>query len=116
MSFGKGCFTILLSFLFVIGRADGGSVPLSEEAMALKKGIYQHYKGNYYEVIGVSHHSETLEEFVNYRQLYGDYGYWVRPIHMFYENVLTGDNQSIPRFRYIGDVGNMDTESRSVVN
>ena len=40
-------------------------------------GRYRHYKGNEYEVIGVARHSETLEEFVVYRALYGDHGLWL---------------------------------------
>ncbi|WP_299310797.1 DUF1653 domain-containing protein, partial [uncultured Halomonas sp.] len=42
-------------------------------------GIYAHYKGNRYEVLGLAHHSETEEPLVVYRALYGDYGLWVRP-------------------------------------
>ena len=67
----------------------------------MKLGKYQHYKGNFYEVIGVARHSETLEEMVLYKQLYGDEGCWVRPLKMFLENVSIG-NQQIPRFRYVG--------------
>jgi len=47
--------------------------------MTIKPGKYIHYKGNEYEVIGVAAHSETLEEMVVYRALYGDGGLWVRP-------------------------------------
>lgn len=55
--------------------------------------IYRHYKGKQYEVIGIAHHSETLEELVVYKALYEspDYGYgamWVRPRAMFEEEVL----------------------------
>jgi hypothetical protein len=58
----------------------------------MKLGKYQHYKGNFYEVIGVAHHSETLEELVVYRALYhhdvhGDNSLWVRPKAMFLETV-----------------------------
>lgn len=84
------------------------SIPLSDEAKSIKKGIYQHYKGAYYEVLGVSHHSETLEELVMYRMLYGDYGYWVRPVTMFCETVAGGDGQEMPRFNFIGEPGNFD--------
>lgn len=66
---------------------------------SIKLGRYQHYKGNFYEVIGVAKHSETLEELVVYRTLYGDGGLWVRPLEMFLETVeLSG--KSIPRFRF----------------
>ena len=58
----------------------------------MQPGIYRHYKGKQYEVIGIAHHSETLEELVVYKALYEspDYGYgamWVRPRAMFEEEV-----------------------------
>ena len=52
----------------------------------LKKGLYQHYKGNLYEVIDVAKHSETEEDMVIYRALYGNRGLWVRPLKMFTGN------------------------------
>ena len=55
--------------------------------MQVKKGIYKHFKGNEYEVIDVALHSETQEEFVIYRALYGEKKLWVRPISMFMEEV-----------------------------
>ena len=63
-------------------------------------GIYQHYKGNRYEVIGIARHSESLEEMVVYRALYADHGLWVRPAEMFAESVVV-NGESIPRFQYI---------------
>lgn len=60
-------------------------------------GRYRHYKGNYYEVVGVAHHSETGEELVVYRCLYGDRSLWVRPLAMFTETV-TVDGRKLPRF------------------
>ena len=51
------------------------------------RGIYRHYKGPLYEVIGVARHSETEEPLVVYRALYGDYGLWTRPLEMFLETV-----------------------------
>lgn len=53
----------------------------------IKPGRYRHYKGNEYEVIGVAKHSETLEEMVIYRALYGEFGLWVRPAKMWNESV-----------------------------
>lgn len=63
-------------------------------------GIYQHYKGNFYQVIGISRHSETLEIFVVYQQLYAGFGLWVRPAEMFLETI-TIDGKSMPRFKFI---------------
>ena len=68
---------------------------------ALEPGTYRHYKGNDYEVLGVAHHSETDEELVVYRALYGDGGLWVRPLTMFQETVLIG-GVTMPRFAPIG--------------
>jgi hypothetical protein len=67
----------------------------------LRLGRYRHYKGNEYEVLGVARHSETHEELVVYRPLYGDHGLWVRPKAMFCESV-TVDGQPVPRFRFLG--------------
>jgi hypothetical protein len=53
----------------------------------IRKGTYRHYKGNFYEVLDVGKHSETLEEVVIYRALYGNYDIWVRPLKMFAEDV-----------------------------
>lgn len=61
-------------------------------------GIYQHYKGQRYEVIDIAKHTETEEDFVVYRALYGEYGLWVRPLSMFVESV-TVDGETVPRFR-----------------
>ncbi len=68
----------------------------------MQKGIYKHYKGNMYEVIGVALHSETLEECVVYRALYHDKTYgenalWVRPKSMFCEDVIV-DGKTCQRF------------------
>ena len=66
-----------------------------------KTGRYRHYKGNEYEVVGIARHSETLEEHVVYRALYGDHGLWVRPRTMFEESVEAG-GQRVPRFAFLG--------------
>jgi hypothetical protein len=65
-------------------------------------GLYRHYKGKDYEVIGAARHSETLAPLVVYRPLYGtDPGLWVRPHAMFFETVFVG-GVAQPRFRLIG--------------
>ena len=64
----------------------------------MKPGRYRHYKGNDYEVLGVARHSETEEEYVVYRQLYGAGGLWIRPLGMFLESVTIGETV-VPRFR-----------------
>jgi hypothetical protein len=68
----------------------------------IKTGRYRHYKGNEYEVIDVACHSETEEEMVVYRKLYGDGSLWVRPLAMFIEDVSM-DGLMIPRFEWIGE-------------
>ncbi len=65
-------------------------------------GEYQHYKGGRYRVIGVAHHSETLEPLVVYQALYGDHSFWARPAMMFTETV-TINGVTKPRFRRIAD-------------
>lgn len=64
-------------------------------------GRYRHYKGNDYIVLGVARHSETDEEFVVYRQDYGDRSLWVRPKTMFVETVSVS-GQTVPRFERVG--------------
>ena len=60
-------------------------------------GLYRHYKGGEYEVIGVARHSETLEPLVVYRPLYNNTGWWVRPHHLFFE-LIEFDGRQQPRF------------------
>ena len=67
----------------------------------IRPGRYRHYKGNEYEVIGIARHSETEEELVVYRKLYGDSSLWVRPLAMFSGDVVV-DGQTVPRFAHIG--------------
>lgn len=70
----------------------------------VRPGRYRHYKGRDYQVIGMAKHSETAEQLVVYRCLYGDHSLWVRPAAMFCEAVELG-GESIPRFSYIGPMG-----------
>lgn len=69
---------------------------------SIKPGRYRHFKGNEYEVLGVARHSETEEELVVYRALYGDFGLWVRPVSMWNETVER-DGKTFRRFTYIGE-------------
>lgn len=68
----------------------------------IKLGRYRHFKGNEYEVLHVARHSETLEEMVVYRALYGEHGVWVRPASMWNETVVRDGAEHI-RFEFIGD-------------
>ncbi len=68
--------------------------------MMLKKGIYQHYKGQLYQVFHVATHSETEEKLAVYQCLYGDYSMWVRPLKMFTESV-TVEGKTVARFQLI---------------
>ena len=70
--------------------------------MELKPGKYRHFKGNEYELLFTARHSETLEEMVVYRALYGERGLWVRPASMWSE-LVERDGQTFRRFTYIGD-------------
>ena len=70
--------------------------------MSPEPGIYRHFKGNYYELLGVARHSETLEELVVYRALYGARGLWVRPLSMWNETVMK-DGKPVPRFVRVED-------------
>ena len=69
---------------------------------SIKPGRYRHFKGKEYEVLGVARHSETEEELVVYRALYGDCGLWVRPVSMWNETVER-DGKTFRRFTYIGE-------------
>lgn len=68
----------------------------------IKLGKYRHFKGNEYEVLAIAHHSETLEEMVVYRAIYGDHDIWVRPVSMWDETVER-DGKTYKRFTYIGE-------------
>lgn len=66
----------------------------------MKKGIYQHYKGKMYKVIGVATQSETLEKLVIYQAMYGKKKLWARPEKMFNEKVLIS-GKKVKRFIYV---------------
>ena len=67
--------------------------------MSIKPGIYTHFKGSQYEVLGTATHSETLEEMVLYRALAGDCALWVRPRSMW-DEVIERDGRQIKRFTH----------------
>ncbi len=67
--------------------------------MSIQLGRYRHYKGRYYDVIGLARHSETDELLVVYRPKYGERELWVRPLAMFTEMVRV-ENKDVPRFAY----------------
>ena len=67
----------------------------------IRPGSYRHFKGNEYEVLFTARHSETGEEMVVYRALYGEFGLWVRPASMWNETVER-DGRTCRRFTYIG--------------
>lgn len=75
---------------------------MSPKNNMIKLGVYEHYKGKYYEVLGVAKHSETLEDLVVYKKLYDDGGFWVRSLAMFVEDVEVG-GKIIPRFKLISE-------------
>jgi len=68
----------------------------------MKPGIYKHYKGNLYKIIGTAIHSETMEEMVVYQALYGEMGLWVRPLTMFNESVEI-EGKQVPRFEWLSN-------------
>ena len=68
----------------------------------IRLGKYRHFKGNEYEVIAIAKHSETTEDMVVYKALYGEGGLWVRPASMWNETVER-DGRVFKRFEYIGE-------------
>jgi len=74
----------------------------SSRKMEIKPGIYEHYKGHQYRVIGVAKHSETLEDLVIYEALYNNEmsKLWARPMAMFAGEVEV-DGKITPRFKFL---------------
>ena len=68
----------------------------------IQPGRYRHFKGNEYQVLGIARHSETLEDLVVYRALYGDGGLWVRPASMWTE-IIDRDDYHGPRFIWVAE-------------
>ena len=75
----------------------------TEQAHALVGREFVHFKGNRYRLEGFAKDSETLEEMVVYRALYGEGGLWVRPARMFFETIER-DGYHGPRFQLVGPV------------
>jgi len=73
-------------------------------------GIYKHYKGGYYGVIGIGKHSETYEEVVIYRDVDDEKKIWVRPIEMWFEEVIV-EGEKVCRFRKIDIIPPPDSGS-----
>ncbi|OTG94824.1 DUF1653 domain-containing protein [Acinetobacter sp. ANC 3832] len=67
----------------------------------IQRGIYQHYKGQLYQVFNVATHSESREKLVVYQCLYAEYSMWVRPLEMFLETVRLESGEVVPRFKLI---------------
>ena len=73
---------------------------MTEEQIGLVGREFLHFKGNRYRLEGFAKDSETLEEMVVYRALYGEHGLWVRPAKMFFETVER-DGKTMKRFELI---------------
>ena len=70
--------------------------------MTIELGKYQHFKGNFYQVLHVAKHSETQEEYVVYQPLYGEGGIWIRALTMF-DEVIERDGKTMRRFQKVDD-------------
>lgn len=107
---GRASITLPPFSSAVLAKSGGSASPVSNEpekrdepspAPTVRPGRYRHFKGKEYEVVGVAKHSESLEELVVYRQLYGEGGLWVRPLSMFLE-MVQANGKAVPRFEYLG--------------
>ena len=85
------------------GPDPGGNPALDLPTGDPRHGLYRHYKGGMYQVLGLLRHSESLEIMVLYRALYGAQGLWVRPRAMFLETVQVGDVAQA-RFVWVSDM------------
>jgi len=66
----------------------------------IRAGVYRHYKGGMYRVLGIATHSESLDKVVVYRNQADPHGLWVRPLEMFREQVQM-NGKKVPRFKFI---------------
>ena len=78
-------------------------------------GIYRHFKGNYYEVVGIAVVQGTNDELVLYRQLYDVFGYWMRPKAMFFGDRLT-EKGPIKRFECVGKMFQNSLDKEDIGN
>jgi hypothetical protein len=76
---------------------------LSIEARNLRKGVYEHYKGHRYLVLGVARHSEDLEEYVVYQSISDPQAIWIRPLQLFCEEIMISDGVRQPRFQFVSE-------------
>lgn len=76
--------------------------PVKQEIFEMRPGLYRHYKGKTYQVVGVARHSETQEPLVVYQLLYGNYSLWVRPFNMF-NDLVSHEGKMVKRFEFIAD-------------
>ena len=68
----------------------------------IELGVYKHFKGNRYRVLGIAKSSETLEDMVVYEALYGEHALWVRPASEWFNEVVDGNGDTVYRFVYEG--------------
>ena len=73
---------------------------MAEEWQEMIGREFRHFKGNLYRLEGFAKDSETLEQMVVYRALYGDGGLWVRPAKMFFETIER-DGKRMKRFELL---------------
>ena len=66
----------------------------------IKIGTYQHFKGNYYQVLHIARHSETEEYMVVYHPKNNKDDIWLRPLSMFTETIER-DGKKQQRFSYV---------------
>lgn len=92
-------YTLFISYSQVINNLLTDFIFYGEKMVKIG-GIYQHYKGNIYKVLGIAKHSETLEDMVVYKAMYGEGVVWVRPLLMF-EEIIEKDGKMIERFKFI---------------
>ena len=93
--------TFKTRFWYNIWRKIKGGIMTDEQAELVGR-TFRHFKGNLYRLEGFAKDSETLEEMVVYRALYGEYGLWVRPAKIFFETIER-DGKTMKRFELMED-------------